>query len=149
MKKKSRKYISTVNVGDLVRVNFNNVPSTLCRKGYILVEPDADGFFVVYDESTDEIHHVYEKCTITVLNNVSTYKPCDCETGEPDSIFVFPYGKHRGCSVRRIITENPSYVRWWIATVSDIGLSERQKHILEYELEHIFYEEENYNHSRW
>ena len=58
-----------IEVGNTVRVNFNNARFTLCEKAEVLYIPQATGdSWRFLDLDTAKIHYVSEGCTITKLN---------------------------------------------------------------------------------
>lgn len=62
------KEISKIEIGDTVRVNFNNAQITLFHRAYVKHKPLYPGdSWVFYDLDKDETHYVSEPCTITLL----------------------------------------------------------------------------------
>ena len=58
----------TIEVGDIVSVNFNNAQYTLSPRAIVLKTPAATGdSWVFKDLKTKEVHYVSEGCTITKL----------------------------------------------------------------------------------
>jgi hypothetical protein len=70
-----------IEVGDTVRVNFNNSQFTLCNEAIVLNKPCATGDSWIFEEQVrnqyskeligKKIHYVSEGCTITLINKLS------------------------------------------------------------------------------
>lgn len=55
-----------IAVGDVVRVDFNNAPLTLCHRAEVLYVPCATGdSWHFRNLDTGAIHYVSEGCTVT------------------------------------------------------------------------------------
>lgn len=55
-----------LKINDIIRVNFNNVQITLCRKARLLHIPVSLGdSWVFRDMETQQIHYVSEGCTVS------------------------------------------------------------------------------------
>lgn len=60
----------SIEIGDIVKINFNNSQTTLCSKATVLYKPQATGdSWQFKDCATNEIHYVSEECTITKIKN--------------------------------------------------------------------------------
>jgi len=60
--------LDQIELGDIVKVNFNNAHFTLCAKAIVKRIPQATGdSWIFQDCKTDEIHYVSEGCTITLI----------------------------------------------------------------------------------
>jgi len=57
-------------VGDIVRVNFNNLQFTFIDRGEVRNIPSAIGeSWIIYDIDDGRVHYISEGCTITKLEN--------------------------------------------------------------------------------
>jgi len=55
-----------INIGDIVKINFNNAQYTLCRAGRVLYIPQGTGdSWMIEDLDKDKIYYISEGCTIT------------------------------------------------------------------------------------
>lgn len=69
-----------INVGDEVKVNFNNAQYTLSNRARVECMPCATGdSWVFTDLDTGEIHYVSEGCTITKESDNSRCIICGAE----------------------------------------------------------------------
>ena len=58
----------TIEVGDKVRVDFNNSQFTLCHEAVVRAKPQATGdSWQFYSEKSGQLYYVSEGCTITKL----------------------------------------------------------------------------------
>lgn len=59
---------SKIETRDTVRVNFNTGQYTLCNAATVLYMPTATGdSWIFKDCDNNEIHHVSEGCTVTLI----------------------------------------------------------------------------------
>ena len=60
--------MNNINIGDHVRVKFNNAQVTLCHRAIVEYKPIATGdSWIFTDIITSQTHYVSEGCTITKL----------------------------------------------------------------------------------
>lgn len=58
-----------IEIGDFVRVNFNNAQITLTPKARVRYKPVATGdSWIFQDVETGDVHYVSEGCTVTKLS---------------------------------------------------------------------------------
>ena len=58
----------TIEVGDLVKVDFNTAQKTLCHVATVKHKPAATGdSWIFKDYHTQELHYVSEGCTLTLV----------------------------------------------------------------------------------
>jgi hypothetical protein len=58
----------TIDIGDIVKVNFHNAQFTLCKNAKVLYKPCATGdSWIFEDVDTGKVHYVSEGCTITKI----------------------------------------------------------------------------------
>jgi len=58
--------MNEIQENDVVRVNFNNIRLTLCKKAKVLHTPCATGDSWHFEDlDTGDIHYVSEGCTVT------------------------------------------------------------------------------------
>lgn len=57
-----------IEIGDIVRVNFNNAMTTLCHRARVIYIPTDHGDSWIFDDlDKDGFHYVSEPCTVTLL----------------------------------------------------------------------------------
>lgn len=56
----------TIEIGDIVRVEFNNSQVTLCKAATVVSKPGQPGdWWIFHDDKTGFLHYISEGCTIS------------------------------------------------------------------------------------
>ena len=57
-----------IEIGDIVRVNFNNSMFTLCDRAMVMYIPNGqEDSWIVNDLDKDGFHYISEPCTVTLI----------------------------------------------------------------------------------